>query len=120
MESPLYIITKDKKESNEYSIFFLRFLFWSQVTWKIYEPPSGEIIRTDLSGAGQRIIVNENVGVVSGLTIDHERSMLYWADNYQTNIDSVDFDGNNRKVVLPALLVRLVINSVRLFLIVNI
>ena len=81
-------------------------LFWSQVIWRIYEKPTSEILRTNLLGVDEKVIIPGNVGIISGLTIDHYRSLLYWADNYQTSIESADFDGMNRKVILADLIVR--------------
>lgn len=74
--------------------------------WKLYEKPSSEIKRSDLLGVDAKTIVHEKLGIVSGLTIDHHRSILYWADNYMTSIESVDFDGNNRKTIERVLIVR--------------
>ncbi|XP_014221207.1 vitellogenin receptor-like isoform X1 [Trichogramma pretiosum] len=82
------------------------YLFWAQVSWKIYETPSGQIRRSDLAGGNELVLVHDNVAVVSGLALDHHRSILYWADNSQTNIDSVKLDGSDRRVVLPALLIK--------------
>lgn len=82
-------------------------LFWGQVMWKIYEKPSSEIVRSDLMGANQKVIVRENLGIISGLTIDYHRSILYWSDKYLNSIEGVDFDGNNRKAILADLTVRI-------------
>ncbi|KAJ8672687.1 hypothetical protein QAD02_003947, partial [Eretmocerus hayati] len=76
------------------------YLFWSQVRWKVLEKHLSQIVRSDLMGADQQVIVSENAFVVSGLAIDHHRSILYWADNTGNSIESVDFDGHNRKTIL--------------------
>ncbi|XP_031780788.1 vitellogenin receptor isoform X1 [Nasonia vitripennis] len=78
-------------------------LFWGQVMWKIYEKPSSEIVRSDLMGANQKVIVRDNLGIISGLTIDYHRSILYWSDKYLNSIEGVDFDGKNRKAIVADL-----------------
>ncbi|XP_043277982.1 vitellogenin receptor-like isoform X2 [Venturia canescens] len=76
------------------------FLFWGQTTFEIFEQPEGEIYRTDLSGADLRCIAHERIGVVSGITVDHRRLHLYWADANLQVIERSDLDGNNREIFL--------------------
>ncbi|XP_014204223.1 vitellogenin receptor [Copidosoma floridanum] len=79
-------------------------LFWGEVEWKVlFDKPKGEIRRSDLMGNNIKVIVNDTLGIVSGLTIDHQRSLIYWADNYLASVECVDFDGNNRKAILADL-----------------
>ncbi|XP_011501063.1 PREDICTED: vitellogenin receptor [Ceratosolen solmsi marchali] len=81
-------------------------LFWSEVTWKIYEKSTSEIMRSDVIGADKKIIVHDNLGIVTGLTIDTHRSIVYWADNYEATIECIDYNGDNRKVILEHLLMK--------------
>jgi hypothetical protein len=94
-------------QSNALKYYFktFRILFWSEVTWKIYEKSTSQIVRSNMIGDNQKIIVRENLSIVTGLTIDTQRSILYWADNYEATIECVDFNGGNRKIILEHLLV---------------
>lgn len=61
-------------------------------------------MRSGLAGENKTCIVHENLGSVSGLAIDHHRTILYWADHSNSKIESVDFNGVNRKIIESDLL----------------
>lgn len=67
--------------------------------------PEGQIIRTDLIGADEVTIVKDNVGLISGIAIDHQRAIVYWADHSSELIECADFDGQGRRVIVRSLLV---------------
>ncbi|XP_029163122.1 LOW QUALITY PROTEIN: vitellogenin receptor [Nylanderia fulva] len=77
-----------------------RWLFWSQTTWQVHDKPFSEICRTDMMGAGMKIISFRHIGVVSGLAIDYIKSRLYWSDSFRKTIESSNLDGSQRSTLL--------------------
>lgn len=60
-----------------------------------------KIGRLDMDGTNQLILVNgHNISWPNGLAIDNER--LYWTDAKFDRIESINFDGSDRKVVIPS------------------
>ncbi|XP_023289425.1 vitellogenin receptor, partial [Orussus abietinus] len=77
-------------------------LFWSQTNWRALNDPSSEIYRSDMTGSNLKPIVDKNIGVISGMTVDHQRSRLYWADAHLNVIERADLDGANREIFLKS------------------
>lgn len=77
-----------------------RWLFWSQTTWQVQDKPFSEICRTDMMGADMKIIGFRDIGVVSGMAIDHIKSRLYWSDSFRKTIESSNLDGSERRMLL--------------------
>ncbi len=42
----------------------------------------------------------ENLGVVTSIALDYENELIYFAERLDHNIQRVDFQGNNRKILL--------------------
>lgn len=57
-----------------------------------------------LDGSSRKIIVGTSIGWPNGLAIDFEQNRLYWADAQLDRIEAVDFDGQNRLVVVKQVL----------------
>lgn len=76
------------------------YLFWGQTTFTDFARPSSEIWRSELNGDNPRNIVRNQLGVVSGMTIDHERDMIYWVDAALQVVERATFDGTDREVFL--------------------
>ncbi|XP_032691228.1 vitellogenin receptor-like isoform X2 [Odontomachus brunneus] len=77
-----------------------RWLFWSQTTWQVYNNPFSEIYQTDMMGSNMKIIGSRNIGVVSGMAIDHIKSKLYWTDSFYKTIELSNLDGTQRSTFL--------------------
>ncbi|XP_072743249.1 vitellogenin receptor isoform X2 [Anoplolepis gracilipes] len=77
-----------------------RWLFWSQTTWRVHDKPYSEICRTDMMGNNMKIIGFRNIGVVSGMAIDHMKARLYWSDSFHKTIESSNLDGSQRNTFL--------------------
>ncbi|KAL9884451.1 LDL receptor related protein 4 [Glossina fuscipes fuscipes] len=71
------------------------YLFWSD-----WDTPS-RIERCLLDGSNRTILVGNNLGFPTGLTIDFENRRLLWADALEDNIGQVDFNGKRRTVIIP-------------------
>ncbi|OTF79422.1 hypothetical protein BLA29_004356, partial [Euroglyphus maynei] len=69
-------------------------LFWSD--WG--ERPN--IGRASMDGSQQRIILEESLGWPNALTIDFIRRKLYFADTREDYIGMIDFDGQNRLIIV--------------------
>lgn len=69
-------------------------LFWSDVG---KEPM---IVRSSLAGSQYEKIITTDIKWPNGLTIDFEKDKLYWADAYYDKIETCDFDGNYRQVLI--------------------
>ncbi|XP_050452085.1 vitellogenin receptor isoform X1 [Cataglyphis hispanica] len=77
-----------------------RWLFWSQTTWKMHDKPFSEICRADMMGNNMKIISFRDIGVVSGMAIDHMKARLYWSDSFRKTIESSNLDGTQRSIFL--------------------
>ncbi|XP_022793564.1 low-density lipoprotein receptor-related protein 8-like [Stylophora pistillata] len=66
-------------------------MFWTD--WK--GPP--KIERSSLNGTWRVSIVTSNLSWPSGIALDRRNQLLYWVDEKMYIIESVDYDGNNRK-----------------------
>ncbi|XP_028982602.1 vitellogenin receptor-like [Diachasma alloeum] len=74
-------------------------LFWGQRNLTDSDGLNSEIWRSDLTG-GNLVNIAGGVGVVSGMTIDQERSMLYWVDASLQVVERAKLDGSGREVFL--------------------
>ncbi|XP_055385944.1 low-density lipoprotein receptor-related protein 4 isoform X2 [Condylostylus longicornis] len=72
-------------------------LFWSD--WGNYP----KIERSNMDGSFRIKIVTANIGWPNGLTLDSLEKRVYWADANFKRIESCDYDGNKRKIVLSSL-----------------
>ncbi|KAF5306597.1 hypothetical protein FQR65_LT18530 [Abscondita terminalis] len=73
-------------------------MYWAD--WSHMSPGNGSIQRAWMNGQNQEIFLQQNVDWPTGLTLDFVGKKLYWCDAHLRRIESVDFDGNNRKIVL--------------------
>ena len=71
-----------------------RWLFWTD--WG--ESPKVEKISMD--GTAHTTIISSNIVWPSGLAIDHHTHTLYWSDANLDKLESSDFDGRNRRILL--------------------
>lgn len=55
---------------------------------------------SNMDGKNARPLVTENIKWPNGLALDWPSNRLYWVDAKLKTIESIDFNGNNRKVVL--------------------
>ncbi|XP_052104944.1 low-density lipoprotein receptor-related protein 4-like isoform X2 [Mytilus californianus] len=70
------------------------YLFWSD--WG--DIPKIEM--SDLTGGNRRILVNDNIVHPRGITVDYEANAIYWVDSSKDTVETVEFNGNNRRIVL--------------------
>lgn len=66
----------------------------------MHDKPSSEICQADMMGANMKIIGFRDIGVVSGMAIDHMKARLYWSDSFRKTIESSNFDGSQRSTFL--------------------
>jgi sugar lactone lactonase YvrE len=71
-------------------------MFWTD--WGT-EP---RIVRANMDGTDRRSIVTKRLGWPNGLTIDYIAQRIIWVDARTEMIESVDFDGENRKVLVAS------------------
>ena len=69
-------------------------LFWAD------RGRSPKIERARLNGADRRSLVIESVFIVTGLSLDFEQQRLYWCDSRLDAIESIAYDGTDRRLLL--------------------
>lgn len=65
-------------------------------TYKILGP-NPKIERADMDGTNRKSIVTDSIYWPNGLTLDYTASRIYWADAKHHVIESILFDGSDRK-----------------------
>lgn len=70
------------------------YLFWSD--WR----KDPVIERADMDGEHRKRVVTTDLGYISGLAVDSVENRIYWTDSKHKRIESCDFNGNSRKVLL--------------------
>lgn len=70
------------------------YLFWSD--WG--DIPKIEM--SDLVGMNRRVIVSDNIVHPRGIAVDYEANSVYWVDSSKDTVETVEFNGNNRRIVL--------------------
>lgn len=83
----------DKKKSKFFPQNF-RYLFWSD--WGFY--PKIEV--SDLLGLNRRTVVSDDMLSPRGMAIDYKENLLYWVDSHKNTIESVQFNGNSRRIIV--------------------
>ena len=58
------------------------------------------IERAYMNGENREDFVNKTLRWPNGLTLDHVYNKLYWADAYEDNIEVMDLETRERRVVL--------------------
>lgn len=51
-------------------------------------------------GLNRRTIVSDNMLTPRGITIDYKEKLLYWVDSQKNTIESVQFNGNSRRIIV--------------------
>lgn len=72
-------------------------LFWTD--WGHYR----KIERSHMDGESRQRIVTSNLGWPNGLSLDLKTKRIYWVDAQLKTIDSCDYTGNQRKLIMSAL-----------------
>ena len=75
-------------------MFYARYFFWSD--WG----SAAAIERSCLDGSNRVVLVTNNIRWPGGVTLDTSQRLVYWTDGYHNEVSSVDYDGNNRRLIL--------------------
>lgn len=89
----MYIV----EQSSNVCLIFLRYLYWTNA-----DMINPSIERSGLDGTDHDILVSDDLFMPTGITVDHLAQKIYWADMREGiyyRIESVSFDGSDRKVV---------------------
>ena len=66
------------------------------------QPTSGILERSSLDGSRRTVLIAGDRSVPRALTLDYQAHRLYFCDANQKQIESIDYDGNNRRLILKA------------------
>ncbi len=67
-------------------------MFWSDWGLKVIQ-------RASLNGKNIKVLINDNLNFVNGLTIDYKNDRIYWVDAAFDKIETSTLDGDDRKKV---------------------
>lgn len=73
-------------------------MYW--VHWSAINPLDGQIYFTKMDGLDNKVLVKDDIYKPSGLTLDLQENLLYWCDQSLSRVESVDLNGNDRRIVL--------------------
>ena len=66
----------------------------------IWGANKAKLIRANLDGRENRILVDTKIVYPSGITIDYPNKHVYWVDTYLDYIERINYDGTGRKTIL--------------------
>lgn len=69
-------------------------LFWTD------RGRSPKIESARLDGSERRILVNESINFVTGISLDFQENKVYWCDSRLDTIERIDYGGQNRVLLL--------------------
>ena len=72
----------------------IRIMFWSS------NGPVKAIQVASMDGSDVQTVIDTDIGVVSGLTIDRIQERIYWMDFVLKSIETCSYDGTNRFTLL--------------------
>lgn len=67
--------------------------------WSDWDEKLPKIERASLDGSDRLVLVNSSLGWPNGVTLDLERSKIYWCDAKYDKIEVANMDGTNRIVL---------------------
>nr|UBB95780.1 vitellogenin receptor [Dipetalogaster maximus] len=76
-----------------------RNLFWSETKTISFRSSKTIIKKADMSGRLTDVIITENVGDVSDITVDRIHQMIYWADKDNKCIERATYNGTLRELI---------------------
>ncbi|XP_063218375.1 vitellogenin receptor isoform X2 [Bacillus rossius redtenbacheri] len=81
-------------------------LFWAESTWGLSNLPVGGIYSSDMAGSGRKKLADGSLSLVSGLALDSIYRTLFWIDEKLQVLESVNYDGDHRRMILDREVVR--------------
>ncbi|XP_061194926.1 low-density lipoprotein receptor-related protein 4-like [Saccostrea echinata] len=96
-EDPVYKVVVKTDLANPHGIAVYPqkgHLFWSD--WGFFP----KIEMSDLLGLNRRTVVSDNMLAPRGIAIDYKENVLYWVDSHKNTIESVQFNGNSRRIIV--------------------
>ncbi|XP_017777455.1 PREDICTED: low-density lipoprotein receptor-related protein 1 [Nicrophorus vespilloides] len=72
-------------------------MYWT--VWPPTDSVSGSIESAWMNGSNRKVFINIEVSWPSGLSIDAENKVVYWSDGTSNTIESLDYNGKNRKTI---------------------
>lgn len=74
-------------------IIIFRLLFWTD--WGL----KPMISKAGMDGSKSEVLVSKNIAWPTGICTDTPNERVYWVDGKQHVIESIKFDGNDRRVI---------------------
>lgn len=75
--------------------YFCRYMFFSN--WGTTEP---KLERTLMDGTQRHPIVLTKIVYPFGVTLDYPNQHVYWVDGYLSHVERVDYNGDNRRIII--------------------
>lgn len=78
---------------------FRGLMYWAD--WSDIFPDKGRIEVAEMNGDNRKVFLDKNIHWPAGLAIDYAAGRLYWTDRHLKTVQSVNFDGLDRRREMP-------------------
>ncbi|XP_065166985.1 vitellogenin receptor Yl-like [Atheta coriaria] len=77
-----------------------KYIFYAVTTWWIFNNPQSVIYKANMDGKNIHELVKTTSGYVTGLAVDYNRKVLYYADQHLNTISRVNYDGDDKTLII--------------------
>lgn len=80
-----------------------KYIFYAVVNWWVFNTPMYQLYRTDLDGSNITELIKPNKGLISGITYDSYKRILYFMETKNGSIRMLKYDSANPTTIVTGL-----------------
>lgn len=80
-----------------------KYIFYAVVNWWLFNTPMYQLYRTDLDGSNLTELIKPNKGLISGITYDSYKRILYYMETKNGSIQMLKYDSINPTTIVSGL-----------------